>query len=113
MLCRYMEWALAEDQGIGRQDFTNAIISVARNQDGAYIAWNFLKANWNTIFDRFNTTFILLSNEKRNMKTRRDYLTFYLQNRRTSLPSWKHGETADGILRDGLGTQRCAFFHGD
>ena len=49
-----MEWALAEDQGIGRQDFTNAIISVARNQEGAYIAWNFLKANWNTIFDRFN-----------------------------------------------------------
>lgn len=54
-LQRYLDMAFQETL-IRRQDFATVIVSVAENRYGKTLAWNMLRDEWDTIYERFGTT---------------------------------------------------------
>ena len=47
---RYLEMAFSGDSGIRSQDSSRVFSSVARNDVGRSVAWDYLRQNWNTIY---------------------------------------------------------------
>merc|ERR1712154_697478 len=60
---RYLEMSLTEDSGVRKQDGYRVIVGVSRNLIGRYIAWNWIRDNWdrliNGVAKDFNTPFEL------------------------------------------------------
>uniref|UniRef100_A0A7N5K9B6 Aminopeptidase n=1 Tax=Ailuropoda melanoleuca TaxID=9646 RepID=A0A7N5K9B6_AILME len=52
LLQRYLRYAL-DPSKIRRQDATSTIISIAQNVVGQGYAWDFVRANWKTLFSQF------------------------------------------------------------
>ena len=49
ILTRYLDWALKENSGIRKQDITRVFRSVASNNIGQPMTFNYLRNNWNRI----------------------------------------------------------------
>uniref|UniRef100_A0A670KE08 Aminopeptidase n=1 Tax=Podarcis muralis TaxID=64176 RepID=A0A670KE08_PODMU len=52
ILQRYLEFSL-DPTKIRRQDATSTIISISRNVVGQGLVWDFVRANWKTLFDQY------------------------------------------------------------
>ncbi|KAK7083493.1 hypothetical protein SK128_002213 [Halocaridina rubra] len=55
MLSRYLELAFAKNSAIRTQDAARVFSSIARNNVGRYLAWNFLKEQWPRISKHFGS----------------------------------------------------------
>ena len=51
MICVVSFMHKALDGDIRRQDFRSVIVGVARNPNGRALAWNFLRAEWDRVFE--------------------------------------------------------------
>lgn len=45
---RYLEYSITK---VRRQDSQSVIVYVSRNIHGRYLAWNFVRNNWNTLVE--------------------------------------------------------------
>lgn len=55
ILSRYLDMAFTEGSGIRKQDASQVFAAVARNDVGRYLAWNFLRDQWQQITDYTGT----------------------------------------------------------
>ncbi|XP_047482312.1 aminopeptidase N-like isoform X2 [Penaeus chinensis] len=55
ILSRYLDMAFTEGSGIRKQDASQVFAAVARNDVGRYLAWNFLRDQWQQIADYTGT----------------------------------------------------------
>ncbi|XP_042234819.1 aminopeptidase N-like [Homarus americanus] len=55
ILSRYMDMAFTAGSGIRKQDAGTAFRSVARNNVGRYLAWNYLRDKWQKIIDYYGS----------------------------------------------------------
>lgn len=51
LCCRYLKYTL-DPEKIRKQDATSTIISIASNVVGQPLAWDFVRANWEYIFNQ-------------------------------------------------------------
>ncbi|XP_014675061.1 PREDICTED: aminopeptidase N-like [Priapulus caudatus] len=56
ILQRYLDRAL-EEKDIRRQDAGTVIGYIAQNPVGRYLAWDFIRAKWDTVYERFGESF--------------------------------------------------------
>lgn len=55
ILSRYLDMAFTEGSGIRKQDASQVFAAVARNDVGRYLAWNYLRDQWQKIADYTGT----------------------------------------------------------
>ena len=55
ILERYLEMSLTEDSGVRKQDGYRVIVGVSRNLIGRYIAWNWIRDNWDRLSSYYDT----------------------------------------------------------
>ena len=55
ILERYLEMSLNEDSGVRKQDGYRVIVGVSRNLIGRYIAWNWIRDNWERLSSYYDT----------------------------------------------------------
>ncbi|XP_042874237.1 aminopeptidase N-like [Penaeus japonicus] len=75
LLARYLEMAFTEGSGIRKQDSTAVFSAVASNDVGRYIAWNFLRDQWQNIssyYDTFASLGSLVSSATAKFNTREE-----------------------------------------
>jgi len=58
ILERYLDMALHETSGVKRQDGYMVVQAVSKNTLGRYIAWNWIRNNWNLIRELYDTGII-------------------------------------------------------
>ncbi|CAH1789477.1 unnamed protein product [Owenia fusiformis] len=56
ILSRYLSWTIDENY-IRKQDSVSTTIYISRNPIGRPLAWDFMRSNWNYIFDKYGTGF--------------------------------------------------------
>ncbi|XP_061819782.2 aminopeptidase N-like [Nerophis lumbriciformis] len=61
LLNRYLEYTL-DPARIRKQDAISTIVSISRNNVGAPLAWNFVRARWSDIFQRYGKGSFSMSN---------------------------------------------------
>jgi len=52
LLSEYLQMALYE-KGVRRQDVATIIVQIARNRNGQQLAWDFMRLNWDVLYQRF------------------------------------------------------------
>ena len=55
ILERYLEMSLNEDSGVRKQDGYRVIVGVSENLIGRYIAWNWIRDNWERLSNYYDT----------------------------------------------------------
>ncbi|XP_042889263.1 aminopeptidase N-like [Penaeus japonicus] len=55
ILSRYLDMAFTEGSGIRKQDASQVFAAVARNDVGRYLAWNYLRDQWEKIADYYGS----------------------------------------------------------
>jgi len=55
ILERYLEMSLNEESGVRKQDGWRVIVGVSRNIIGRYIAWNWIRDNWERLSSYYDT----------------------------------------------------------
>ncbi|KAL3884512.1 hypothetical protein ACJMK2_024647 [Sinanodonta woodiana] len=61
ILSKYLEMAVADNGDIRRQDAVSVIVWISRNSAGRALAWDFVRANFQSLLDKFNTAFAMTS----------------------------------------------------
>ncbi|XP_047482307.1 aminopeptidase N-like isoform X1 [Penaeus chinensis] len=61
ILSRYLDMAFTEGSGIRKQDASQVFAAVARNDVGRYLAWNFLRDQWQQIADYYGSGFFAIA----------------------------------------------------
>lgn len=61
ILSRYLDMAFTEGSGIRKQDASQVFAAVARNDVGRYLAWNYLRDQWQKIADYYGSGFFAIA----------------------------------------------------
>ncbi|XP_063599467.1 aminopeptidase N-like [Penaeus indicus] len=92
LLTRYLDMAFTEGSGIRKQDSTAVFSAVASNDVGRYIAWAFLREEWQRISSYYDTfaslgSLVTAATAKFNTRDERRQLESFIEENRDSLSS--------------------------
>ncbi|KAG2470424.1 AMPN Aminopeptidase, partial [Polypterus senegalus] len=69
LLNRYLEYSLNQEY-IRKQDSISTISYIARNVVGQSLVWDFIQSRWETLFNKFGSSFFLFSHIIDNVSER-------------------------------------------
>lgn len=92
LLARYLDMAFTEGSGIRKQDSTAVFSAVASNRVGRYVAWAFLREEWQRISSYYDTfaslgSLVTAATAKFNTRDERRQLESFIDENQDSLSS--------------------------